>query len=226
MVEVLNTQLLRVSSKTSSSLTFALEGVGTTFKLADFDQLSLSNLNRLRAGLHQIGVAKTTLAARELFELDPYLDISVFSEGLRDDNMDAFLLEGGKLDLLVEECDDQGAHSRGRVGGTMSTSHQIDHKGARSVIRGVLRLESVDSYDLVFGPARTCLTLPEASYTLDVSGVSLMNSSGIRALANLVLLAKQHGTTLVIVGSQAVAWQRKTMASLSPLYDRLEIQLA
>lgn len=107
----------------------------------------------------------------------------------------------------------------------MSTSHQVDHEAARSVIRGVLRLESVDSYEVVFGPARARLMLPQASYTLDVSGVSLMNSSGIRALANLVLLAKQHGTTLVIVGSQAVAWQRKTMASLSPLYERLEIRL-
>jgi nitroreductase/molybdopterin/thiamine biosynthesis adenylyltransferase len=98
--------VLGLSVGNAAALTFALEGVGTTFKLADFDQLSLSNLNRLRAGLHEIGVAKTTLAARELFELDPYLDISVFPEGLRDDNMDAFLLEGGRLDLLVEECDD------------------------------------------------------------------------------------------------------------------------
>ena len=108
----------------------------------------------------------------------------------------------------------------------MSSSHQIDHEAARSVVRGVLRLESVDSYDLVFGPARAGLTPPQARYTLDVTGVSLMNSSGIRALANLVLLAKQHGATLIILGSQAVAWQRKTMASLSALYDRLEIRLA
>jgi molybdopterin/thiamine biosynthesis adenylyltransferase/nitroreductase len=98
--------VLGLSVGNAAALTFALEGVGTTFKLADFDQLSLSNLNRLRAGLHDIGVPKTTLAAREMFELDPYLDISVFPEGLHDDNMDAFLLDGGKLDLLVEECDD------------------------------------------------------------------------------------------------------------------------
>ncbi|MEY4577404.1 MAG: hypothetical protein RL701_2107, partial [Pseudomonadota bacterium] len=98
--------ILGLSVGNAAALTFALEGVGTSFKLADFDQLSLSNLNRLRAGLHEIGLAKTTIAARELFELDPYLDITVFPDGLRDDNVDAFLLEGGKLDLLVEECDD------------------------------------------------------------------------------------------------------------------------
>jgi molybdopterin/thiamine biosynthesis adenylyltransferase/nitroreductase len=98
--------ILGLSVGNAAALTFALEGVGTTFKLADFDHLSLSNLNRLRAGMHEIGISKTTIAAREMFELDPYLDISVFPEGLRDDNIDAFLLEGGQLDLLVEECDD------------------------------------------------------------------------------------------------------------------------
>jgi hypothetical protein len=107
----------------------------------------------------------------------------------------------------------------------MSSSHKVDHDRDRTVVRGVLRLESVDAYDAVFGPARAGLTLPHGSYTIDVTGVSLMNSSGIRALANLVLLAKQHDTSLVLLGSESVAWQRKTMASLSSLYDRVEIRL-
>ena len=108
----------------------------------------------------------------------------------------------------------------------MSSSYEVDHNRESAVVRGVLRLESVDSYDLLFGPARACLALPQGNYTLDVSGVSLMNSSGIRALANLVMLAKQHGATLVILGSEAVAWQRKTMASLSALNERAVIRFA
>jgi hypothetical protein len=39
------------------------------------------------------------------------------------------------------------------------------------------------------------------------------------------MFAKQHGSGLVIIGSQAIAWQRKTMASLSSLYERVEIRL-
>src|SRR5262249_50596160 len=35
----------------SSAVTLALEGVGGRFRLADFDTLSLSNMNRLRAGV-------------------------------------------------------------------------------------------------------------------------------------------------------------------------------
>lgn len=90
----------------SAAITLALEGVGGAFRLADFDELGLSNLNRLRAGLHDLGVNKAVLCARQLFEIDPYLDIEIFPAGLTEANMTAFFEgDGAPLDLLVEECD-------------------------------------------------------------------------------------------------------------------------
>lgn len=89
-----------------AAITFALEGIGGSFKIADFDRLSLSNLNRLRGGVHELGVEKTALAAREMFEIDPYLEIRRYPEGIQPETIDDFLIGGGKLDLLVEECDD------------------------------------------------------------------------------------------------------------------------
>lgn len=88
------------------AVTLALEGVGGHFRIADFDQLSLSNLNRLRGSVHDLQVSKTTLAAREMFEIDPWLEILPFSRGLEPDNIDDFLNGAGRLDLLIEECDD------------------------------------------------------------------------------------------------------------------------
>ncbi|MBI4509167.1 MAG: Rv1355c family protein [Deltaproteobacteria bacterium] len=90
----------------SAAVTLALEGIGGVFRLADFDTLALSNLNRLRVGVHNIGVNKAVLAARELLELDPYLRIETFEDGVTEQNIDRFLIGHGKLDLLVEECDD------------------------------------------------------------------------------------------------------------------------
>jgi len=90
----------------ASAVTLAMEGVGGAFRLADFDRLDLSNMNRLRAGVHDIGVPKTVLAARAMFEIDPYLEVTTFSAGLDARNVDEFLTGGGQLDLLVEECDD------------------------------------------------------------------------------------------------------------------------
>ena len=88
-----------------TALTAALEEVGGEYRLADFDHLELSNMNRLPFGLDGLGVKKAVLAARRIFEIDPYARVRVFEAGVTDENMDSFLLEGGKLDLLIEECD-------------------------------------------------------------------------------------------------------------------------
>ncbi|WP_328391447.1 ThiF family adenylyltransferase [Nocardia sp. NBC_00416] len=86
----------------SAALTLVAGGIGGSFRLADFDELGLTNLNRLRAGLHHLGVNKAVLSARQMFEVDPYLDIEIFTDGLTEDNIDRFF-DG--LDLMVEECD-------------------------------------------------------------------------------------------------------------------------
>lgn len=89
----------------SVSLTMALERSFGEIRLADFDTLELSNLNRIRSGVHEMGVPKVINTAREIAELDPFLKVTVFTEGITRGNIDAFLTEGGQLDLLVEECD-------------------------------------------------------------------------------------------------------------------------
>ena len=89
----------------SVSLTMALERCFGEIRLADFDTLDLSNLNRIRTGTGQLGLNKAVATAREIAELDPYLNVICFTEGLTVANMDAFFTEGGKLDILVEECD-------------------------------------------------------------------------------------------------------------------------
>jgi len=98
--------IVGLSVGNAAAVTMAQEGVGGSFKLADFDRIELSNLNRLRAGVHELGLAKTVLAARQMAEIDPYLDISTHPDGLGPDDFDDFLLSGGPLDLVVEECDD------------------------------------------------------------------------------------------------------------------------
>ncbi|MDC3958493.1 Rv1355c family protein [Polyangium jinanense] len=90
----------------ASAVTLALEGVGGMLRLADFDELALSNMNRLRAGVHEIGLHKCVIAARAIAEIDPYVRVEVIRTGITEENVEAFLNEGGKLDLVIEECDD------------------------------------------------------------------------------------------------------------------------
>ncbi|BAU53547.1 Rv1355c family protein [Mucilaginibacter gotjawali] len=89
----------------SIALTIVMERVCGELRLADFDTAELSNLNRIRTGVHNLGLKKTIIAAREIYEIDPFLKVKLFSGGLNDGNTDEFFLGGGKLDLFIEVCD-------------------------------------------------------------------------------------------------------------------------
>lgn len=86
----------------SVALTAVLERVCGRIRIADFDTLDLSNLNRLRTGLHHLGIKKTLIAAREIAEIDPYIKVEVFDQGITSDNIESFITG---LDVLVEVCD-------------------------------------------------------------------------------------------------------------------------
>lgn len=89
----------------SLALTLAMERVCGEIRLADFDTLELSNLNRIRTGVHHLGMPKIIVTAREIAEIDPFLKVVCFADGANEENLDRFLLEGGRLDILVDECD-------------------------------------------------------------------------------------------------------------------------
>ncbi len=100
--------IIGLSVGQSAALTLALERGFGELRIADFDTLDLSNLNRIRSGVHHLGMRKTVNVAREIAEIDPYLKVTCWHEGITESNLDAFLTEGGRLDLLIEECDSVG----------------------------------------------------------------------------------------------------------------------
>lgn len=97
--------IIGLSVGQSIAFAIALERGCGELRLADFDTLELGNLNRLKAGVPDLGVEKVVLAAREIAEIDPYLKITLFREGISESNIENFLSDGGNLDLLIDECD-------------------------------------------------------------------------------------------------------------------------
>lgn len=89
----------------SIALTLAMERACGELRLADFDTAELSNLNRIRTGVQNLGINKTLIAAREILEIDPFIKIRIYDDGLTGENMDHFFTFDGKLDLFVEVCD-------------------------------------------------------------------------------------------------------------------------
>ncbi len=89
----------------SVSLTLAMERGFGELRIADFDELDLSNINRIRTGVNNIGIKKTVIVAREIAEIDPFLKVVCYKEGITAANLKDFLTKDGKLDLLIDECD-------------------------------------------------------------------------------------------------------------------------
>ncbi|MGV8873137.1 MAG: Rv1355c family protein [Rhodococcus sp. (in: high G+C Gram-positive bacteria)] len=129
--------------------TLALEGICGTLRLADFDEIELSNLNRIPASILDLGINKAIVAARRIAEIDPYLRVDIVEDGITENTIDGFF-DG--LDLLVEECDSldvkilarEAARSR-RIPVLMETSdrglldvERFDLEPERPVFHGVL----------------------------------------------------------------------------------------
>ena len=87
-----------------SSVAFALvlQGGAKHIKLADMDRLALSNTNRILTGVDNLGVLKVEMAARRIYEINPYAHVELFSEGLTEESLPRFF---NGLDVVIDELD-------------------------------------------------------------------------------------------------------------------------
>ena len=164
----------------------AMEGLAGELRLADFDAVELSNLNRIPASVLDLGVNKAVVAARRIGEIDPYLRLVTVPEGIRPDNLGSFL-DG--LDLVIEECDSldvkllvrEAARER-RIPVLMETSdrgildiERFDLEPDRPIFHGLLR--GLHSSDL------SGLSLEQkAPYVLRILGAGDVSSRGAASL--------------------------------------------
>src|SRR3989344_3453987 len=89
----------------SVALAIVLQGGGKRIKLADFDTLVLTNTNRVRVGVENLGVRKVDVTARQIYQINPYSEIELFPEGLTKENISQFLSGPPKLDIVIDELD-------------------------------------------------------------------------------------------------------------------------
>ena len=89
----------------SVALAIVLQGGARHIKLADHDCLALSNINRIRAGIENLGVLKVEMTARQIYAINPYATVEVFSDGLTKGNITHFFEGPPKLDVVIDELD-------------------------------------------------------------------------------------------------------------------------
>ena len=91
-----------LSIGSSVAAAIVIQGGAKHIRLGDFDRLSLSNTNRIKAGIQNLGLAKTTITARQIYEINPYAKVETFEDGVTEKNIAAFM-KG--LDVMVDEMD-------------------------------------------------------------------------------------------------------------------------
>lgn len=216
--------------------TLALEGVVGHLRLADHDHLDLSNMNRIRAGVESIGVRKTVLAARQVFETDPYASISLLHDGVTADNVDAFLDGsdelGPALDVVVDECDAFAVkflvreHARARgVPVLMETSdcsvldvERFDVEPDRPLFHG--RVGSLTSADVAAMAGSTEGGLPDglAAVALQVMGSDTLSARMAASLFEVGVTVStwpQLASEVVLGGASVTAAVRRLGLGLS-----------
>jgi tRNA threonylcarbamoyladenosine dehydratase len=87
------------------AIAIVLQGGAKYIKLADLDILALSNTNRIRAGVNNLGLLKVEMVARQIYEINPYAEIEMFKDGIKENNIEDFFVGKKKLDVVIDEMD-------------------------------------------------------------------------------------------------------------------------
>lgn len=88
------------------ALSLAITGGSLNLKIADGAVISASNLNRIVAGVADIGSSKSLVVARKLHEMNPYTTIERFNEDITKTSIDRFFEHPWTLQAVVDEIDD------------------------------------------------------------------------------------------------------------------------
>lgn len=79
--------------------------IGNKYYLGDFDRLSPSNLNRIRAHMGHLGMRKVNIMGRKISEVDPFIEQFHIHEGY-DPQTTPDILDVAQPDIIIEEIDD------------------------------------------------------------------------------------------------------------------------
>ncbi len=222
--------IIGLSVGNAVALTMACERICGKLKLADFDDLDLSNLNRIRAGVTDLGLAKTVITARAIAELDPYLEIEIFKEGIHSGNLESFLSENGKLDLLVEVCDnldikvESRLHARKQqIPVVMDTSdrgmvdiERFDKEPERALFHGLVSEVVLNNYQNLSKKD----TLPILMQLISFENASIGLKNSVGEIGKTILTWPQLASSVILGGGVTCDVSRRILLGQEILSGR------
>src|SRR5665213_1760069 len=102
-----DTTVLIIGMSVGSNIVEALvsQGIGSKLILVDLDIIEPSNLNRIRSAYHQVGLHKVAAVSRKVWEIDPYLEIVDYNDGLNEQNL-LTILDEHQPNVVIDEMDE------------------------------------------------------------------------------------------------------------------------
>jgi len=92
--------------------------------------------------------------------------------------------------------------------------------------KGELSLGGTSDYEPITTLLNDVINTEPATMTIDLRELAFLNSSGISMLSKFVLsLRKKKGTELVVLGSNDMPWQGKSLKNLEKLLPGLKLEI-
>ena len=204
-----------------------VSGGPKNIKIADFDTLEFTNLNRIKARLTDMGANKTHIAAREVWSLDPFANLELWEEGIKLDTLEKFILDS-RLDVFIDEMDSiplkiaaRLVCQKNKIPVVMATDNgnglildveRFDLEEGREIFHGLLDPE--DSKDLENISFQRWLKLATKIVGPEYLTEEMQNS--LLAIGKTVTAVPQLGTSASMAGA-AVAYAVRKIASKEKL---------
>jgi hypothetical protein len=107
---------------------------------------------------------------------------------------------------------------------TETYSVRYDANDQVVVCQGVLRLAGMEEYAPIAQLLDQVVDQHPTALKLNLQQLEFLNSSGINVLSKFVIKVRQQETVpLVVQGSNAIAWQGKSLRNLQRLMPTLEL---
>lgn len=204
--------IIGLSVGQSVAISLAMERSFGELRIADFDTLELGNMNRLRSSVINLGIPKTTLVKREIAEIDPFLKVTIYDEGITSENMHDFFTKSGQLDLLIEECDSLEIKIKSRIKARslgipvlmdssdrgMVDIERFDLEPDRPLFHGLLsKLGTEEEIQSNISEAKTSILMS----ILDYSNLSERGKNSILEIGKTITNWPQLGTSVIMGGA-------------------------
>lgn len=222
-----------------SNIAFLLSqaGISKEMTIADFDELDTTNLNRIFAGVHQVGLNKTYVVARKIYEDNPFAKLNCLDEGISENKLEA-LLKKNELDLIIEEVDDFGFKIKSRV---LAMKYKIPVLMVTDNGDGIVL--HVERYDLghnkIFGkttdhwmkmfagPKPTLEQMSQVIMNDIVGGVDKVDPRMLKSVKRVIkrelISWPQLGSAAVLAGVAATVFSKRILLNQNDIVDAREV---